>query len=587
MYEARWHEVAKFVRKLTPLLRPLRSVWDSRKFEAAGVDVEGGALPHAPAGASAFDPQALTCCLQCPKFASYVCLVNKLEQVPERLASWAEDCYCHERVCEHLSQHKRHEVLKPHYETICVCPMAGKRAPELAAGHIQNVFRDICEKSLTELLFDSPLPLGPENQQHIVSELQRAQNHVQLLLSTKLQHWQRMPWLACGLAHHDEATARRVAQQILACFEECSDAELHHRVTQQFLTAPLYPELQRFAEGTAFEETSLAFQTAVIRLHFIPVVETTVEAKHAVSTRLHKRDTHTGPVMVSLHNRMTILEHRLENEPGFLGRLATQVTTARRLGALPLKLGLHRHPLIVDVENIRGRHAVSAYLQKPLTAVIYRTDLESQYKPLNQARKQNESSRKHHQDVMQKALRDHNVGSRTLALRDQARHGLILDHFRAVAKSSDGQAMVFSLPSSSEASIQRLSDFFARPEIKQTSQNAGVLEDCAEDLDAAGSVPGSSPVFFTVTKTKPSANHHLYVRPGAGASLKSRHVAVALRSSVPLSAGPTQYSVTCQDVRDNGCSDNLALLSTCAGQYASFLPCWRALTHRCPGRRSS
>ena len=360
LYEARWHEVAKFVRKLTPLLRPLRSVWDSRKFEAAGVDVEGGALPHAPAGASAFDPQALTRCLQCPKFASYVCLVNKLEQVPERLASWAEDCYCHERVCERLSQHKRHEVLKAHYETICVCPMAGKRAPELAAGHIQNVFRDICEKSLTELLFDSPLPLGPENQQHIVSELQRAQNHVQLLLFTKLQHWQRMPWLACGLAHHDEATARRVAQQILACFEECSDAELHHRVTQQFLTAPLYPELQRFAEGTAFEETSLAFQTAVIRLHFIPVVETTVEAKHAVSTRLHKRDTHAGPVMVSLHNRMTILEHRLENEPGFLGRLATQVTTARRLGALPLKLGLHRHPLIVDVENIRGRHAVSA-----------------------------------------------------------------------------------------------------------------------------------------------------------------------------------------------------------------------------------
>ena len=166
---------------------------------------------------------------------------------------------------------------------------------------------------------------------------------------------------------------------------------------------------------------------------------------------------------------------------------------------------------------------------------------------------------------MQKALRDHNVGSRTLALRDQARHGLILDHFRAVAKSSDGQAMVFSLPSSSEASIQRLSDFFARPETKQTSQNAGVLEDCAEDLDAAGSVPGSSPVFFTVTKTKPSANHHLYVHPGAGASLKSRHVAVALHSSVPLSAGPTQYSVTCQDVRDNGCSDNLALLSTCAG----------------------
>ena len=336
-------------------------------------------------------------------------------------------------------------------------------------------------------------------------------------------------------------------------------------MTQQFLAAPLFQELQRFANGVAFQDTSPAFQTAVVRLHFIPVVETTIESKHAVSTRLHKRDTHAGPIMVSLHNRMVILERRLEHEPGFLTKLATQMDCTRRLGAVPLKLGLRRHPLLVELENAKGRRAVSSHLQKPLTAVIYRTDLEGQYKPLASARKQRDNFQKKFQRTVQQALQDLDMGDKSLALKDKVRHGLILDHFRAVSSSSDGRAMVFSLPGSSAASIQRLSDFFARPEGRQSSGSAGVLQDFAEG--SADNLAVSMPVFFTVTKSKPSANHHLYVHPGAGPSLKSKHVAVALHSSSPVVNAPAhQFSVTCQDFGVRSSSDNLALLSTCVGQ---------------------
>ena len=80
---------------------------------------------------------------------------------------------------------------------------------------------------------------------------------------------------------------------------------------------------------------------------------------------------------------------------------------------------------------------------------------------------------------------------------------MILDHFRADSSSSDGRAIVFSLPSSSAASIQRLSDFFARPEGRQSGGSAGVLEAFAEG--SADNLAASMPMFKIETECKSSA----------------------------------------------------------------------------------
>ena len=158
-----------------------------------------------------------------------------------------------------------------------------------------------------------------------------------------------------------------------------------------------------------------------MRLHFIPVVETIIETKHAVSTRLHKRDTHAGPVMVSLHNRMVILEQRLEHEPQFFEHLASQLSKSRHLGSVPLRLGVHAHPLLVALENYHGRRDVSAHLQKPLTAIIYRTDLEGQYKPLKEAREQHDSHHKQNRRRMELLLQDQQPEGEARALKDRVR----------------------------------------------------------------------------------------------------------------------------------------------------------------------
>ena len=85
-----------------------------------------------------------------------------------------------------MSRHKRHVLLQSHYDAD-VCPMAGKRAPELAAGYCDRVFDELCGQALTEILLEAPLPLEPDLQLQLVSDFSSAQSHIKLLLQTAVE----------------------------------------------------------------------------------------------------------------------------------------------------------------------------------------------------------------------------------------------------------------------------------------------------------------------------------------------------------------------------------------------------------------
>ena len=180
-----------------------------------------------------------------------------------------------------MTGYMRGKLIKTHFAGVPVCPMAGKRAPELAAGCVSAVFDAIARQSLIEVLTDAAFPLSPALQAEVISDFQAARDHMRVVLLSKLDHWQRLHWVLCGLAHADEATARRIAQDIMRIMEDRPQEILHHRLTGKFLSNPLHEELCRFADGERFENLSEAFQLAVSPLHFIPVVETIIESKHA------------------------------------------------------------------------------------------------------------------------------------------------------------------------------------------------------------------------------------------------------------------------------------------------------------------
>ncbi|CAE7589529.1 unnamed protein product [Symbiodinium sp. CCMP2592] len=579
LYEARWHEVAKFVNKLLPLLGTLRACWDADKFESADFaeDNGAGALHEATGGsAGGFNPAALTTALRSPEFAVRVVLIARLEALPEDLAAWAERCPCHGKGS---SQYHRAKLLRCHFG-VPLCPMAGKRAPELAAGRMREVFDELAAQTLTELLADAPLPLSAESQGSIMQDFQTACQHVRLLLTTKLDHWSRLPWVLCGLAHSDEGVARDLAGEIRTRLQNAPEADLHHRLTRRFLQGALRDELCRFADGAAFADLSPEFRAAVAPLRFIPITET-----------MHRRDTHAGPVVVSMHNRMVVLEKRIvaETSPGssFFDSIAKQLTSARHLTAAPSRLGVQRHPLLVACEDKRGKAAVSAYLQKPLTAVIYRTDITSQYIDLSEARQT-------HNQFHQGNMKDMQAVLKQLAAPGEAAHGfeqlkqmMILEHFRFVGKPlAHSRPTLFSMPARSSLALQSLATFFDQPQAQQgrvaSTASTGALEaDGADDPSQ-----DASRHFFSIVKAKPSANKRMFVHPGSGRSLASQHVAVALHVAATSTVPGIQESScvhTCMfftyagDIlivhdqprsRGQRHSDNVAILTSLGGSAA-------------------
>ena len=143
LYEKRWGCVVDFLKHLQPLLAMLRRVWSERKYasnvdggDAEKLDVDDGD------GASQLSPALLTETLRSSMFGMEVALVLRLQAVVQNLGDWAERCPCHSACLHGLSRRQAEGYMKEFIDSpgLRSCPFAGKRAPEMAAGKLLDVF---------------------------------------------------------------------------------------------------------------------------------------------------------------------------------------------------------------------------------------------------------------------------------------------------------------------------------------------------------------------------------------------------------------------------------------------------------------
>ncbi len=155
LYENRWGCVVSFLRRLQPLLPFLRRVWSVEKYcgnvdapRGAGArEADGDAADAAEEDERQFEPALLTQTLHSRRFAMKVALILRLQEFAQSLADWAESCPCHSKWLRSSSRRQRERYMTafinlPGYTT---CPLAGKRAPELAAGRLQDVFESMSD----------------------------------------------------------------------------------------------------------------------------------------------------------------------------------------------------------------------------------------------------------------------------------------------------------------------------------------------------------------------------------------------------------------------------------------------------------
>ena len=378
--EWRWGTLLAVLRWLLPLRGDLQTYWDPELF-LGGQTVDEARMDHA--GNEGVDVVAVTAAIRENWFWTYGEMLMKMEECLDRLRRWSESCICH-RFCNlaSLTRHQRRKrflkLVGPGANTMFTeCPMAGKLAPYMAAGQLHVELDRLHDQSLAELTQGAQHWLTEAELSACLADWHSGTAYVQRVLREKLAFWGVLPWLLAGVAHHDEATARRMAHSCLSQFASRPDSLYHHRVTNLFLAeaSPLRPALVAFSVGIAPLADFPALASEVRALKWIPTVERAIEMRHSVVKGALGGKRRKHPTTVSLPNRLMEFIRLNELEPRTLQDVSTCFDQVRSGKSICHACRITEHPAIKPFMDTGAHHT---YLLTPATKLFYRIDVGQQ-----------------------------------------------------------------------------------------------------------------------------------------------------------------------------------------------------------------
>ena len=317
-------------------------------------------------------------------------------------------------------------------------------------------------------------PLEEDELKLLQSDMDLAREVLEAEVSSKLDFWQRLPWLMAGLAQVDVEAAREIAHRVLSSFAKDPRECAHHRMTWHLLRpgASFREELEKFAGGARRTDCSEEFLRQVAVFKLMPISETSIEGRHArVAMAMGKQS--MGPVRVSLANRMGMLETRLLRDEGFGQELLSEFAAARSIKKIATMLNLEGHPLYTDLDV---KHTNVAALRPILTAMIYHCDLEARYFSMHEFMRGHDKKKRSRQGKIDRMCR----GAQTVLSHSAIRRATLLDHLRQHLKPG----VVYSVPRGTFQGSQSLLEFLDQPGT-QWQRGAGDLgDDMIVDVEA-------------------------------------------------------------------------------------------------------
>lgn len=532
LYEKRWQVVAKFLKNLLPHFRLLKRVWNLQDFLIDGKDAEGDV------GAS-FDVA-----LADPMFCSYVFMVDGVQNILLNLERWLENCACHEHLFTTLSskrQRKKRGQLFGGAVRFVDCPMRGKRAPELAAGKLEDTIAELSTAALNLFSDQMDFRITPADRAVLMQDFDFAKQHLHVVLVAKFGFWRQIPWRLAGLSHHWPSVARRIAQDCLEEFDASMSKpgmtlEHHHPLSVRFLSETgMREDLQRFANGGCMTD-QLMF--AVASLRFIPVVERCVEALHR-DVKVAAKHIRLGPTKVSLSFRMREILDLSSFEEGFPARLQTCFDLTRQPKKAAAALGLLSHPIFLPLLR-DGCTDVCVWLAA-LVRAVHRCDLETQFSDMHEARSTHFRKRK----VLEaEAEKLHDTKLSVPRTYEDIFKRAIVDHFRAMA----GSDVFFTLPVLVDDSAgYELAPFLGPAEKRLCLRGAD--EEPLEIVEMAeGADHGREELHFRLLHGFPARMKSM-LRPVASTPVFAKDaVMIAVHKCVYNAEGVPQIDIATQDV---------------------------------------
>ena len=392
LYTKRWGSVSHFLSRCRQRLSLLKIFWDSSLY-CGNNDQEDGFQ-------SRFNPKLLTETLKDPKFWAYCDMVRIVHTAVDELAGWSEGCICHPPwVWQKESKARRHKLLAAPQG----CPMQGRRAPELASGEWKTFNDKLFAKSITQLAFTHQRQLPAADWLELVADFEHAKACAQTVLRIKLNCWAKLPWLLCGLAHHDPLLAAAAAKKSMQSYDSTKQElqHLHHPLSIAMLSSDFQCRclVDCLANGVPLSNLPSSFQVLINSFKFIPVAEREIEAKHKdVKRALGRLTRHSAPRVSLAIREKLFLECTCDDAKITL--MGQAVEAARQVHQLPATLGLAGHPDLLRCCNVRET-------RKSLTKVIYRCDLPAQYYDLTRASRLDEAIKAKEKQVVQDSTQLH------------------------------------------------------------------------------------------------------------------------------------------------------------------------------------
>lgn len=266
-------------------------------------------------------------------FWAYLRMVDRLGEALSAISGWSEGCPCHS-AAPALQGPRRHTVggLRARIDAEA-CPLSTRRAPECAAGNFKALLVQLLRIVNSSVLLDpATLRCSEEQRTVLMCDFQCARRHINLVMSTKLAHWEQLPHVLFGIAHHDAAVARNCAARALRLFAHSGDSSTHHWLTYA-LCCPAnghigYDQLVLFSQGRPLSELCFLERMAA-RFKFAMISERWIESRHALLKRTLYGCPHSSAVHVAYCGMQPMLRKHIQMDPQFLVQLVSHCKAVR------------------------------------------------------------------------------------------------------------------------------------------------------------------------------------------------------------------------------------------------------------------
>ena len=387
LYEKRWGAVVTFLRDLNPLLQCLVETWSQQRFLLGR-----GCMAALDGDDSKSLASDVSAALDSVMFRDYFAFSLGLHRVLDGLEAWIEGCACHDHLFRDVSHRKRRRRLAKLFHQdrrhgTGTCPLRGRRAAEFAAGEFENILECLLREKLDAVPVRLSDGMSEADRGVIVRDVELAKAYLKFGVQAKFAHWQKLPWLLCGMAHHWQSEARCVARECVRFFDTSMadgfESADHHMQTNRLLGhGALRSEVDHFIQ-TGDMAPALRREVDVFAL--IPVSERYGEGPHR-NVKIAKKHVKIGGVAVSLAVRKGQMNEELERNRDYWPALEAAFECARNPKDAVAALRLSGHPVFQQL--IGRRCSKSTAWLSALAKVLYRCDLQTQFADLSEQRKQ-------------------------------------------------------------------------------------------------------------------------------------------------------------------------------------------------------